>query len=48
MFVELPETEGDEVIVRIGELEMRDFKRYANMFFTYRSVNVYSAPECLG
>jgi len=47
LFVELPETEGDEVIVKVGELEMRDFKKYANMFFSYRSISVYSAPECL-
>ena len=26
---------------------MSDFKRYAQMFFSYRSVNVWSAPECL-
>mmetsp|Transcript_27074 Transcript_27074/g.33591 ORF Transcript_27074/g.33591 Transcript_27074/m.33591 type:complete len:133 (+) Transcript_27074:1786-2184(+) len=26
---------------------MSDFKRYANMFFSYRSLSVYSAPECL-
>ena len=33
--------------VRLGELEMNDFKRYANMFYSYRSVSVFSAPECL-
>lgn len=33
--------------VRIGEFEMRDFKKYANMFYSYRSVSVWSAPECL-
>ena len=26
---------------------MNDFKRYANMFYSYKSVSVSSAPECL-
>ena len=26
---------------------MNDFKRYANMFYSYRCVSVSSAPECL-
>ena len=26
---------------------MNDFKRYANMFYSYRSISVSSAPECL-
>ena len=47
IFVELPENDSEEVQVKIGELEMRDIKRYANMFFSYRCVSVYSAPECL-
>ena len=33
--------------VRIGELEMNDFKRYANMFYSYKCVTVCSPPECL-
>jgi len=33
--------------VRIGELEMSDFKRYANMFYSYRNVSVWSPPENL-
>lgn len=33
--------------VRIGEIEMGDFKRYANMFYSYKSVSVSSPPECL-
>ena len=33
--------------VRLGELEMGDFKKYANMFYNYRSVSVWSPPECL-
>lgn len=39
--------ESERPHVRIGELEMRDFKKYANMFYSYRSVSVWSAPECL-
>lgn len=34
-------------LVRLGELEMSDFKRYANMFYNYRSVSVWAPPECL-
>lgn len=26
---------------------MNDFKRYANMFYSYRPVSVWSPPECL-
>ena len=37
----------DNPKVLLGEMEMSDFKRYANMFYTYRSVTVYSPPECL-
>lgn len=37
----------DQPKVRISELEMNDFKRYANMFYNYRSTSVWSAPECL-
>ena len=33
--------------VRLGELEMSDFKKYANMFYSYRAVSVWSPPECL-
>ena len=39
--------EGSKPKVRIGEFEMSDFKRYANMFYSYRSTSVWSAPECL-
>ena len=46
VFVELG-SENEMPQVRVGELEMSDFKRYANMFFSYRSISVYSAPECL-
>ena len=41
------EFDGDKPRVRIGELEMTDFKKYANMFYSYRSVSVWSAPEVL-
>ena len=37
----------DQPKVRLGELEMSDFKRYANMFYNYRSASVWSSPECL-
>ena len=33
--------------VIVGEIDMNDFKRYANMFYSYKSVSVSSAPECL-
>ena len=33
--------------VVVGEIDMNDFKRYANMFYNYRCVSVWSAPECL-
>ena len=39
--------ESEEPRVRIGELEMSDFKRYANMFYSYRNVSVWSPPENL-
>ena len=46
VFVELG-SESEKPKVLIGELEMCDFKRYANMFYDYQSISVYSAPECL-
>ena len=46
IFVEF-DAESEKPHVRIGELEMRDFKKYANMFYSYRSVSVWSAPEVL-
>ena len=45
IFVDLDN--GSKPKVRIGEFEMSDFKRYANMFYGYRSTSVWSAPECL-
>lgn len=31
----------------LGELELHDFKKYANLFGDYRCASVWSAPECL-
>lgn len=31
----------------LGELELHDFKKYANMFSDYRCASVWSSPECL-
>ena len=31
----------------LGELELNDFKKYGNVFDSYRCVSVWSAPECL-
>jgi len=36
-----------EYTVRIGEIEMVDIKKYANLFYSYRSISVSSPPECL-
>jgi len=49
VFVDLSSASGadDPPKIKLGELEMSDFKRYANMFYSYRSVSVWSAPECL-
>jgi len=51
IFVELEkgrDADGGIVpIVKIGEIEMNDFKRYAAMFHSYRCVSVSSSPECL-
>ena len=48
VFVEFDEEGKDKPPkVRLGELEMTDFKRYANMFYSYRPVTVWSPPECL-
>jgi len=50
IFLDLHSKDTDvncDFMVRIGEGEMGDFKRYANMFYSYRSVSVSSSPECL-
>ena len=36
-----------EVRVRISDLENFDFMEYGNIFFNYRIVSVWSAPEAL-
>ena len=36
-----------EVRVRIADLENFDFMEYGNIFFNYRIVSVWSAPEAL-
>jgi hypothetical protein len=33
--------------VYLSELELNDFKKYANMFGSYRCISVWSSPECL-
>ena len=33
--------------VFLGEVELNDFKKYANLFADYRSISVWSSPECL-
>lgn len=33
--------------VYVSELELNDFKKYANMFGSYRCISVWSSPECL-
>ena len=49
IFVEYQElSDGTRIPkVLVGEIEMNDFKRYANMFYSYKSVSICSAPECL-
>jgi hypothetical protein len=31
----------------LAEIELNDFKKYANMFASYRNISVWSSPECL-
>ena len=33
--------------MRVGDIEIGDFKKYANLFYSYRSASVSSAPEAL-
>ena len=48
MFVSFgPRADDDMPEIRLGELEFNDLKKYANMFYSYRCANVWSAPECL-
>jgi hypothetical protein len=49
VFVEIPEDldEVDNLKVQVSEIETTEFKKYANMFYAYRNVSVWSAPEVL-
>jgi len=49
VFVEIPEDpeKVDNLKVQVSEIEMTEFKKYANMFYTYRNASVWSAPEVL-
>jgi len=49
VFVEIPENpdEVDNLKVMVSEIELTEFKKYANMFYSYRNVSVWSAPEVL-
>jgi Protein tyrosine and serine/threonine kinase len=50
VFVELPIDLKDietHLRVQIDGIELTDLKKYANMFYSYRPVTVWSAPEVL-
>ena len=50
IFIEVKQEDEDstpEYLIRLGEIEMADFKKYANLFYSYRSTSVSSAPENL-
>ena len=50
IFVDVDTRDNDsdsDFTVRIGEIEMGDIKKYANLFYSYRSISVSSPPECL-
>lgn len=49
VFVEIPENpdEVDNLKIMVSEIELSEFKKYANMFYSYRNVSVWSAPEVL-
>lgn len=50
IFVDVETRDNDsdsDFTVRIGEIEMSDIKKYANLFYSYRSISVSSPPECL-
>lgn len=49
VFVEIPKSEDevDGTKVMLDGLELFDFEKYANMFFNYRNVSVWAAPEVL-
>lgn len=33
--------------VRLGQADVKDLAKYANMFYNYRVASAWSAPECL-
>jgi hypothetical protein len=35
------------VKVKLGQSESTDLSKYANMFYQYKTVSVWSPPECL-
>lgn len=39
--------EDGDLRLRVGDTELTDLQKYANMFYSYRTVSVYSSPECL-
>ena len=57
IFIEYPSNEDaaemewtdlqQAVKVKVGQAELKDLAKYANMFYDYRVVSIWSAPECL-
>ena len=55
VFVDYPEDAEDlewtelyeRVEIQIGQVQLKDLGRYANMFYEYRVASVWSPPECL-
>lgn len=49
MFLEIQNdrVEVGDFKVQVSEFELGDLKKYANVFCSYRNVNVWSSPEVL-
>lgn len=51
VFIELPKsnysTDLHQLNIKIGEFELQDLAKYANLFSNYRLANVWSSPEVL-
>lgn len=50
VFVSVPEDPRqieDKLVVQVDGIELVDFKKFANIFFSYRNSSVWSAPEVL-
>jgi len=50
IFVSLPEDPGQlesHLRVQIDGFETTELKKYANMFYSYKNVSVWSSPEVL-